>query len=178
MTTLNLSMDWGTWINSDDNTIPHGSDTYMRVGSYYTARPIMKFVYTGTPGLILSAKLKIYVSDKGDSPQFQVWRITRESTINATWLDSGLTVWAEAGAENQNNDHYQHPLTATYRILSTGWLEIPITNLTQFQAMLGGLKTILLRTTDPNAHATIEKTPAPYIAIEYKSSLVGGVQII
>lgn len=178
MTIQTVPMDWGTWINSDDNSLPHGDDTYMNLGSSYTARPIIKFVYGGTPGVVLSANLKFYVSDKGNSPQFQVWRITRDSTDDATWLGSGKTAWHTAGAENQNNDHYQHPLTDTYRIMSTGWHTIAITNLEQMQIMLDGLKTILLRNTDTNLKAVIEKSPAPYLEITYQSSLVGGVQII
>lgn len=179
MTTLNLSMDWGTWINSYDNSISHGSDTYMKVGvSGYQARPLMKFDYTGVPGVVQSASLNFYVTNTGGSPLLRVWRITRESTVNATWLVSPITAWHEAGAENRNNDRNQNPLTAQYRITTTGWHSVPITDLEQLAIMLGGLKTLLIREEDSRLHATISKTTAPYIAIEYKSSLVGGVQII
>jgi len=78
-----------------------------------------------------------------------------------------------------NNDRYQIPLTSTYQITTTGWHSIPITSLEQLQLLFDGLKTLLLREEDSRPAATISKTTnTPYLAIDYKSSLVGGVQII
>lgn len=182
MATQTLTLNWGTWLKSTDNTIPHGSDLYMEVGEHsgwYNARPLMKFNYTGTPGEVLSASLNIYVTNRGGDPQVQVWRITRESTINATWQSSGITAWATAGAENMNNDRYQIALTGEFRINATGWISIPITNLTQLQTMLEGTKTLIIRPVDIRTPATIDKnTNPPYLGLTYKSSLAGGVQII
>ena len=180
MTTLNLSMNWGTFLHSNEQSSAHGGLTYMEVGgSGYQARPLMKFDYNGIPGAIQSASLNFYVTNTGGSlPLLRVWRITRESTVNATWLTSPITAWHAAGAENMNNDRYQTPLTAQYQITTTGWHSVPITDLEQLAIMLGGLKTLLIREEDSRPQATISKTTAPYIAIEYKSSLVGGVQII
>lgn len=180
MTTLNLSMNWGTFLHSNEQSSAHGGLAYMEVGGNgYQARPLMKFDYTGVPGVVQSASLNFYVTNTGGSlPLLRVWRITRESTVNATWLTSPITAWHAAGAENMNNDRYQTPLTATYQITATGWHSLPITDLEQLAIMLGGLKTLLIRNEDSRPQATISKTTAPYIAIEYKSSLVGGVQII
>jgi hypothetical protein len=139
----------------------------------------MNFNYNGIPGEIQSASLNFYVSDIGNSPIFQVWRITRACTSNATWLLSPQTAWHAPGAENMNNDRYQTPLTSTYRITATGWHSVSITSLAQLQLLFDGLKTLLLREDDPRDAATISKTTnAPYLAIDYKSSLAGGVQII
>lgn len=180
MTTLNLSMNWGTFLHSNEQSSAHGGLTYMEVGGNgYQARPLMKFDYTGVPGVVQSASLNFYVTNTGGSlPLLRVWRITRESTVNATWLTSPITAWHAPGAENMNNDRYQTPLTAQYQITATGWHSLPITDLEQLAIMLGGLKTLLIREEDSRPQATISKTTAPYIAIEYKSSLVGGVQII
>lgn len=183
MTTIELPLEWGTWIDANAQSDSHGSDTFMQIGATYwthARRSLMKFTYNGIPGEIQSASLNIYVSDTGGSqPIFQVWRITRACTSNATWLVSPQTAWHSPGAENQNNDHYQHPLTSTYQIKATGWHSIPITNLEQLQLLFDGLKTLLLREDDSRPAATISKTTnAPYLAIDYKSSLVGGVQII
>lgn len=181
MTALNLSMNWGTFLHSNQQSSPQGGLTYMEVGGNgYQARPLMKFDYTGVPGVIQSASLNFYVTDTGGSlPLLRVWRITRDSTINATWLTSPITAWHEAGAENMNNDRYQTPLTAQYQITTTGWHSIPITSLDQLILMLEGLKILLIRNEDTRPQATISKTTnAPYLAINYKSSLVGGVQII
>lgn len=181
MTTLNLSMNWGTFLHSNQQSSPQGGLTYMEVGgSGYQARPLMKFDYTGVPGVVQSASLNFYVTNTGGSlPLLRVWRITRESTVNATWLTSPNTAWHAPGAENMNNDRYQTPLTATYQITATGWHSIPITSLEQLQLLFDGLKTLLLREEDSRPAATISKTTnAPYLAIDYKSSLVGGVQII
>lgn len=181
MTILHLPFNWGTWIDGSNQHAPHGSDTFMKVGAAYSTygvRSLMKFDYNGIPGAIQSASLNFYVSDSGGLPKLQVWRITRDCTPNATWIDSAITSWHTPGAENMNNDRYQHPLTAQYKITATGWNSIPITNLEQLQLFLDGLKILLLRNDDVSAPAGIEKYPAPYLAINYKSSLVGGVQII
>jgi len=183
MTTIELPLNWGTWIDANDQNETHGSDSFLQIGntySTYARRSLINFSYNGIPGEIQSASLNFYVSDTGGSlPILRVWRITRASTINATWLSSGSSVWHEAGAENMNNDRYQTPLTSTYQIMTTGWHSIPITSLEQLQLLFDGLKTLLLREEDSRPAATITKTTnSPYLAIDYKSSLVGGVQII
>ena len=183
MTTMILPLEWGTWIDENSQSTPHGTDTFMQIGntySTYARRSLMKFTYNGIPGEIQSASLNIYVSDTGGSlPIFQVWRITRDCTSNATWLLSPQTAWHAPGAENMNNDRYQTPLTSGYQITATGWHSIPITSLEQLQLLFDGLKTLLLREGDSRPAATISKTTnSPYLAIDYKSSLVGGVQII
>ena len=182
MTTMILPLNWGTWIDGSNQNASHGSDTFMKVGgaySTYGVRSLMKFDYNGIPGAIQSASLNFYVSNPGGEPWLQVWRITRDSTSNATWLVSPQTAWHAPGAENMNNDRYQTPLTGGLKISATGWNSMPITNLEQLQLFLDGLKILLLRNDNTQEAATISKTTnSPYLAIDYKSSLVGGVQII
>ena len=184
MTTIELPLNWGTWIDANGQSATHGSDSFLQIGSTYSTwarRSLMNFNYNGIPGEIQSASLNFYVSDTGGSSllSLRVWRITRECTSKATWLVSPQTAWHEAGAENMNNDRNQNPLTSTYQIKATGWHSIPITSLTQLQLLFDGLKTLLLREENSRPAATISKTTnAPYLAIDYKSSLVGGVQII
>ena len=181
MATINLGFNWGTWIDANDQFRTHGTDAFMKIGASYSTYPmrsLMKFNYNGIPGEVQSATLNFYVTDAGGLPVLQVWRITRDSSVNATWSDSGISTWHAPGAENMNNDRYQTPLTSTYGITTTGWQSIPITSLEQLVLMLDGLKILLLRNSDTRNPATISKTTAPYLAVTYKSSLVGGVQII
>lgn len=181
MTILHLPFNWGTWIDGSSQHASHGSDTFMKVGAAYSTygvRSLMKFDYNGIPGAMQSASLNFYVTNSGGAPMLQVWRITRASTANATWQVSPITAWHAPGAENMNNDRYQIPLTAQYQITTTGWHSIPITSLEQLQLFLDGLKILLLRNDDTREPAIIAKSPAPYLAIDYKSSLAGGVQII
>lgn len=183
MATIQVPMDWGTWLKSTDMSAPtHGSDSYMEVGIQsidfqYEARSLIKFNYSGIAGTIQSASLKFYVTAAVVLPTIQVWRITRDSSINATWGSSGLTAWHTPGAENMNNDRYQVPLTDSYLITGPGWHTIPITSLDQLSETLDGLKLILLRPTSGRP-ATIAKSPAPYLELTYQPVFLGGAQII
>jgi hypothetical protein len=178
----NVYLNWGTFINEADQTLPRGGETFMNVGlrsGGYKSRVLMKFNNDGFSGQMLSATLNFYCSDVGGNPQFNVFKVNRASSVNATWQSSGLSTWNNNGCEGVNEDRSGVTMITAYRLNSTGWNTVTITSLSELLGVINGLDTILLREVDGDNRtwARIEKSPAPYLAVEYKTSIVGGVQI-
>lgn len=98
--------------------------------------------------------------------------MTRDYYHNATWS----IPWKTPGCDHVWADRSDIRLFTSTRAKS-GWIEMPVADLTELLNVINGKDTILLVGGDAQA-ARIEKSPAPYLAIEYRSSLVGGVQII
>lgn len=170
-------MQWGTWLWDKDNTIPHGNDSYMHVGS--ERRPLIKFNNDGFSGQILSATLNLYCSTAGSTP-WKVYKVNRACGVNATWANTGVSSgwWRTAGCDSVNEDRSGVAMTAETQLGSTGWHAVTITSLSELLGVINGLDVILLRNTETGrGTAVIEKSPSPYLAITYESSIVGGVQI-
>ena len=170
-------MTWGTWLWSNDQTISHGNDPYMRVGS--GRRPLIKFNDDGFSGQILSATLNLYCSTAGDTPWI-VYKVNRACGVKATWANTGSSygAWNEAGCDSVNEDRSGVAMTAETQLEITGWHAVTITSLSQLLGVINGLDVILLRDNQGGrGTAVIEKSPLPYLAINYESSVVGGVQI-
>ena len=170
-------MDWGTWLWINDQTIPHGDDTYMNVGS--EKRPLIKFDNDGFSGQILSATLNLYCSTAGATP-WRAYKVNRTCGVNATWANTGVSygAWRTGGCDSVNEDRSGVAMTAEIQLSSTGWHAVTITSLSELLGVINGLDVILLRNMKTGrGTATIEKSPLPYLAITYETSIVGGVQI-
>lgn len=170
----NVYMNQGTWIFENDSTIPHGSDSYMMAGVMNTGkcRPLINFNNDGFSGQILGGSLFVYCSNPNGYPWIWGYRVTRDYYHNATWS----IPWTTPGCDHVWADRSDIRLFTSTRAKS-GWIEMPVADLTELLNVINGKDTILLVGGDAPA-ARIEKSPAPYLAIEYRSSLVGGVQII
>lgn len=165
----NVLMDYGTWLNPPDNYYPHADDSYMSVDSY--KRPLIHFANDGFSGQILSANLYVYCSAVPDRIGVTGYRVNRAyNNALAAWA----TPWGVPGCDQISEDRSNTP-ALTGDIQYTGWTACPIVNLNELLAIINGLDAILLIGAD--GIATIAKSPAPYLAIEYKTSIVGGIQI-
>lgn len=174
----NVPMNWGTWLKSTDSYTPtHYADSYMRLGfdsgGTVECRPLIKFRDDGFSGQILSASIMLYCLSAGNSPACGGYKVNKSFATSAAWA----TPWDTAGCNHVSNDRSGTSLANGPRLSTTGWITIPVTDLTELLGVLNGLDAILL-VGDSRDYATIDKaTYPPYLAIEYKSSIVGGVQI-
>jgi hypothetical protein len=188
MPVQNVYLNRGTWINAADTSTPsHGDDTFMKVcghnpgdGNFYEARPLMLFNNDGFSGQIVSATLNIYIaSTSGNRRWFYAYRMIRQFGQNATWVNSdGYGYWAYEGCDNPNTDRSYTQLTAQFDATVTGWHSKSITSLTELNSVISGIDSIILVPTNYEGDVRIAKSPSPYLAIEYTTSLVGGAQII
>jgi|GEM_PF-2854279 len=170
-------MQWGTWLWSNDQTIPHGNDSYMKVDS--GMRPLIKFNNDGFSGQILSATLNLYCTTATDMP-WRAYKVNRACGVNATWANTGwgYGAWNKPGCDGVSEDRSLAAMTAEAQLGITGWHAVPITSLSELLGVINGLDVILLREAGSSRGATvIGKSPSPYLAINYESSIVGGVQI-
>ena len=183
MPVQNVYLEWGTWINGLDITGPtHGGESTMKIGGHtwsgqtVEARPIMKLNSDAFSGQILSVTLNLYCTQIRSN--IMAYRVIRAGNANATWRNSGLADWGIDGCEQPNTDRsFTALFSAWYVMNTTGWHSIPIVNMTEFNSIISGIYTIILLGSSTNYTAFIAKDPLPYLAIEYTTSLVGGVQI-
>lgn len=181
----NIYLEWGTWINGLDMTGPsHGGAATMKVGGHTDngqtaeARPLFKLDSDAFSGQIVSASLNLYASQASAGTNIMAYRVIRASNANATWQSSGLSDWQYDGCDNPNTDRsYTALFSAWYLMNTTGWHSIPIAEMTELNSIISGLYTLILLGSSTNYTASIAKSPAPYLAIEYTTSLVGGIQI-
>ena len=169
-------MNQGTWLNAGNDSNRFDGDSYMNVGLVgyqlaYEARPLINFNNDGFSGQILSAKLHVYCSSAGAQPWVTGYKVNRVFNIASTWRDP----WTIPGCNEITSDRSNVQLFTGTRILAAGWTELPVANLSELLALISASDTILL--VGGAAAATIAKDPLPYLAIEYKTSIVGGVQI-
>ena len=183
----NVYLNRGTWINEADMGGPsHGSDGYMKVcghnpgdGNMYESRPLMLFNNDAFSGQIVSATLNLYISSVTGSPRrFYPYRMIRRFGQNANWTDSNSEgSWGYHGCDNPNSDRSYTPFTGMFAVAGVGWMSMPVTNLTELLSIIEGIDSVILVPTVTESDVRIAKDPAPYLAIEYTTSLVGGIQI-
>ena len=184
MPTQKIYLQWGTWINGLDVGGPsHGGDSYMKVGCHTwsgadaPARPILKFNSDGFSGQIVSVTLNFTTGSEGLFTSFTPYRVVRTSNANAVWVNSGVSDWGLAGA-GAASDRSFTPLCDSVGLGASAAHSIPLTNLTEFNSVLSGLYTIIfVENYVGGRYRYILKTPTPYLAVEYTTSLVGGIQI-
>jgi len=185
MPTQKMYLNWGTWINGLDLTGPtHGSEATMKIGGHswsgYTAeaRPILGFNNDGFSGQIVSVTLNLYATETTAGSRIMAHRVIRASNANAVWNNSGVTDWAQAGCQSSLTDRsYTALFSENYLMNTIGWHAIPIVEMVEFNLIISGIYTLILLGSSTNYTAFISKTQVPYLAIEYTTSLVGGIQI-
>ena len=168
----NVLMNAGTWLKVGDNYLSHYGDSYMGLGYDGYWRPLIKFNNDGFSGQILSASLKVYCSSTA-WPWVTGFKVNKVfNPVTAAWA----TPWTTAGCNAVNEDRSGVELFTGTQLTAVGWNTIPVADLSELLGVINGLDSIIL--TGSGAYATyIEKDPLPYLAIEYKTSIVGGIQI-
>lgn len=182
MAVQNFAMSWGTYLDQTAETQQRSGESSMRVGYYnitpgYQYRPILAFAGDQFSGQIVSVTLNLYCNSTG-ADNFQIHTVNRTTTSAATWQHSGSTAWQNNGCDATEEDRTAASWIDWYKFTNTGWHAIPITNLTPFNSFFSGQRMLILRPTEVNQnYAVIAKSPVPYLAITYTTSLLGGVQI-
>ena len=172
----NVLMNAGTWLNASNDSNRFDGDSYMNVGRVgyqeaYEARPLINFANDGFSGQILSASLRIYSLAADNGMWVTGYKVNRAFNIASTWRDPWTTPGCNAITEDRSNVAL---LTSTR--LAAGWNTLPVADLTELLAVIDGNDTILL-VGDNHTAVGIDKANVPYLAIEYKTSIVGGIQI-
>ena len=171
-----ISMAWGTFIDVTNVSVPQGGQSYMRLRNGQL--PLIKFNNDAFHGIMLSATLNLYCSVLGGPSGFSAYRVIRPADLNAHWYNATATTSWGGEACSAASDRTFTKLTQLVPDMALGWNAIPISNLPELQAVLDGLDLILLADNASGFEInTIEKSPVPYLAITYTTSLLGGIQI-
>lgn len=179
----NIPLSWGTYMWEGQLDFSGYGQGSPRIGkdTYYLKmyRPFFKFAPDMISGEIVSASFNFYCDKTGGAnSDFTIHKVNRTVTTAATWYHSGSSVWTGLGCEATEEDRTYASL-ASYQFNSIGWHSISIPNLTFFNTWFGSQRAILLRgIQSPTDYASITLSPAPFLAVEYTTSLVGGAQII
>lgn len=184
MPTQEIPLTWGTYIwEADLNFTGYGQGS-PRIGidtSYNKMyRPLLKFDLGAISGSVVSATFNFYCDKTaGANSGFTIHKVNKAAATNATWYYANATslIWTANGCSATEEDRTAASL-ASHQFASTGWNSIPVTNLSLFNTWFGSQRIIVLINTEtPTDYASIALSPAPYLAVEYTSSLVGGIQI-
>lgn len=186
MPVQNIPLDWGTWIQTNYPDSPRYGLGSPRVGTFYPMTEpgvdyysIFKFRMDGFSGQILSATLNVYCDVGGGSNMIcDVNMVNKAANTSATWYYARYSdlPWTIQGCGAVYEDRSDVAMTSV-NLGAVGWKAVPI-NLTAFTPFLNGQRMLIIRPVQgPTNWGSISLTNAPYLAVEYKTSLVGGVQI-
>lgn len=179
----NIPLSWGTYMwegQLDFSGYGQGSPRIGKDTSYQKMyRPFFKFAPDMISGEIVSATFNFYCDKTGGAnSDFTIHKVNRTTTTGATWYHSGSSVWTGLGCSATEEDRTAAYL-ATHQFMSTGWNSIAVTNMSLFNTWFSSQRIIILvNIQSPTDYASIALSPAPFLAVEYTTSLVGGAQII
>ena len=180
----NVLLSWGTYIEEgypDTSRYGSGSPRIGIVPINRWVRPIFKFASDGLSGQIQSVSFNFYCDKTGGSnADFTIHKVNKAVATDATWYyaDYSSLPWTGQGCAATEEDRTAASLTATQGFVATGWTSFAVNNLSLFNLWFAGQRAIILvNSQTPTDYASIALDPAPYLAIEYKTSLIGGIQI-
>ena len=182
----NLGLTFGTYMYEGDINFQGYGQGSPRIGHYldyweerFQYRPIFKFNADGFSGQILSASFNFYCDKTGGSDaDFTIHKVNKAVTTGASWYSAGSNAWSIMGCSATEEDRTADTFRASQGFTTIGWASFEITNLTLLNTWLASQRAIvLINAQSPTDYASIALSPAPYLAVEYKTSLIGGIQI-
>jgi len=171
-------MDWGTFLDAGVPDTSRIGETYIFLRSDNLRKPLIHFTNTPVHGQIQSGTLSIYLRFAPTASYINVYRVNRAATSAATWNSTGLGNWSSPGCSS-TQDHSAVPMIVNTARLNAGWNTLTITNLSELRLLVDELDMITMYYMSDVyiSDHYFEESPAPYLTINYTTSLLGGVQI-
>lgn len=173
-----ITMDWGTFLDGGSQDTSRVGESYMFLNTNNTRKPLIHFTDDAFHGLIQSGTLSIYLQAAPTASWINVYRVNRAASSAATWNSTGLGPWSSAGCSS-TQDRSAVPLIVNTAKLDAGWNHLTINSLSELKLLVDELDMVVFEYTSEIylSDHYINKANAPYLTINYTTSLLGGVQI-